>query len=619
MEQITHKSRCVGCKVCKESCPVDAICFKRDHEGFWYPTIDQNKCIDCKKCVEVCPANKTYVTSSESKEVYAAWNNDEVRRLNSTSGGIFFAIAKYIIAIGGYVVGAKYSKDFRQAYHTITNSLEGLNELMGSKYFQSDTEKIYKKIYFLLQENIPVLFCGAPCQVAALKSYLKIEYKHLFTMDFICYGINSQKAFAAFLDEREKEAKSKVKKVQLKNKIKGWQSLATYIEFENGKLYLKDREHDLWIQGYIKDNLYMRPSCFSCGLRNKNQADITVGDFWGIQRVSLDSLKKGVSAVICNTGKGKILFNSIKDDLTIKESDIETVIEGNPSLLYDPPKSENRDLFFRLIDILGFDKTVLLCRMKCQLNMQLGSLHTFKAVFQKSQRIVQRMRKEEFYETLQRQYDIQELDMPLFIKLNYLSDNVVREDGVYLIPFKNAVVNLHKSSRIIALKRNIEIGLTKLHKSQAETLLRMAENAVWLSEGGASLYYNTTTDICRSAVFKTGYFNVNAGCVIVCAKKISLGEDVMMGRNNIIYDSDHHQILDKEGRVINKGKEVVIEDKVWLTSNVHVLKGAHIGRDTIVASYTTITGKIEQGSMVAGGAKPRVLRDHAKWSREGVR
>ena len=47
MIDIKRKEECCGCNACGDICPRNAISFKTDEEGFWYPVIDNEKCIDC--------------------------------------------------------------------------------------------------------------------------------------------------------------------------------------------------------------------------------------------------------------------------------------------------------------------------------------------------------------------------------------------------------------------------------------------------------------------------------------------------------------------------------------------------------------------------------------------
>ena len=49
---IINESKCIGCKICVNICPVDAISMK-DGKAF----IDQETCIHCGKCLHICPVN----------------------------------------------------------------------------------------------------------------------------------------------------------------------------------------------------------------------------------------------------------------------------------------------------------------------------------------------------------------------------------------------------------------------------------------------------------------------------------------------------------------------------------------------------------------------------------
>ena len=99
---------------------------------------------------------------------------------------------------------------------------------------------------------------------------------------------------------------------------------------------------------------------------------------------------------------------------------------------------------------------------------------------------------------------------------------------------------------------------------------------------------------------------------------MTFGEDVMIGRNVIVYDSDSHKIKAKDGKCINQPKEVIIEDHVWLTSNICVLKGVTIGKDSLVTAQTLIRKDIPPKSIVSGGASGKVIGEASEWSRERI-
>ena len=164
------KLKCTGCKMCADVCAVNAITFDTDIQGFWYPKVNSS-CVKCGACVKKCIVERP-LKITPNRIGYAAYSKDDKIRRNSTSGGVYYELAHKILYEGGYLAGSVYSEDFYSAYHIISNNPKDLSRLMGSKYFQSDTEGIYSKVKQILDDNKEVLFTGTPCQVWALKEYL---------------------------------------------------------------------------------------------------------------------------------------------------------------------------------------------------------------------------------------------------------------------------------------------------------------------------------------------------------------------------------------------------------------------------------------------------------------
>jgi len=97
MIDIKQKKDCCGCNACGDVCAHQAITFKTDIEGFWYPEVDKDKCTDCHLCEKVCPIinikdlkKNDFETPSHT---YAAIHNNLKVRWDSTSGGAFSALA----------------------------------------------------------------------------------------------------------------------------------------------------------------------------------------------------------------------------------------------------------------------------------------------------------------------------------------------------------------------------------------------------------------------------------------------------------------------------------------------------------------------------------------------
>lgn len=352
------KEKCTGCSACVNICAENAIQMKIDKSGFMYPVF-QDQCIECGKCEEICK-NRLQIQKYNdiTPRVYAAWSRDKSNRFYSTSGGIFSEIAQSILERKGVVVGAGYNKD-KMVEHIMIRHKSEVDLLRQSKYVQSEIGNIYRNIQEKLDEKKWVMFCGTPCQVSGLKSYLDKYYDYLITVDFICRGVNSPKAYKAWLNEIENEQKSKVKKVWFKYKDVGWKESprCTRVDFENGKYEVYREENNTYMTGYLGPNLYIRPSCGVCDFKgDRRQSDITLADFWGIESKLDDN--EGTSMLLVNSKKGMDLFETIKQNIFYFERNLKEVLKGNVCFENSVNISKQSENFLEDLDIYRFSKAL---------------------------------------------------------------------------------------------------------------------------------------------------------------------------------------------------------------------------------------------------------------------
>lgn len=291
-------------------------------------------------------------------DTYAVWSKDNDIRYNSTSGGAFSEIAKVFLAEGGLIAGARYN-DNNLVEHAIVGTVEEIEELRQSKYMSSSLGDCYKKIKEELVKGKLLAFCGSPCQVAGLYSYLGREYDNLFTMDFICRGMNSPKAFRAWLDEIEEREGSQVTKVWFKYKEGGWKSSPrrTRLDFENGTHKVYENEKNLYMDGYLSSNLYIRPCCGNCKFKGvPRKSDITFADFWGIEKEYDDD--KGISMLLINSLKGEQYFEKIRNNMVVFQKSFDSIYTGNPMFLTSAVIPESGHDFLVDLDYMSFSQAV---------------------------------------------------------------------------------------------------------------------------------------------------------------------------------------------------------------------------------------------------------------------
>jgi len=352
-----EKKKCTGCKMCADVCPKDAITFKCDNEGFWYPEVDYDKCIKCKKCIKVCPTINRIIVKNEMK-AYACINKNKSIRLDSSSGGIFTLVAEQIIEENGVTFGAMFDGEF-EVIHSYVETKGELEKLRGSKYVQSNVDDTYSQAKGFLKEGRKVLFTGTPCQIGGLKSYLQKDYSNLFCIDIICHGVPSPKVWKKYIEFREKKSGSISQRIAFRRKNEGWKRYSVSFLFKNNTEYRKTLHQDLYMRAFLKD-VCLRPSCYACEFKSLHrQSDITLADFWGIQKMlpEMDD-DKGTSLIFVNSESGQSMLEQIKEKIIYTEVDVNQAIVYNPSAVKSIGYNPKRDDFFRELDQLDFDELV---------------------------------------------------------------------------------------------------------------------------------------------------------------------------------------------------------------------------------------------------------------------
>lgn len=313
-----------------------------DQEGFFYPEIDKDKCINCNKCKNIC---SNYNTSLGNEKVYVAINKNEKELEESSSGGMFYILAKYVIEKNGVVFGVEYDENLK-VRHNFYETLEECKRFQGSKYVRSDIKDSYRKVEEFLKDDRYVLFTGTPCQCNALKTYLVKEYEKLILCDIICHANPSQKVFDKYKNEIENSRDKKIKMIYFRTKDNGWRNQTPIIEYMDNE----KEEEKTFFSAFVKE-LINRPSCHSCVFASSNRVtDFSIGDFWGIEKVMPEVEDKdiGISLFMVNSKKASEVFDNVKEYIKYKEVDKDLAFLYNHNK--NVPMHRNREKFFNNLD-----------------------------------------------------------------------------------------------------------------------------------------------------------------------------------------------------------------------------------------------------------------------------
>lgn len=597
MINIRDKKDCCGCNACGDVCAHKAIKFITDNEGFWYPEVDMNLCTDCGLCEKVCPMlhlNEAKSYGQREPKVYGGYHKNIAIRFDSTSGGVFSALANAMYKQGGYVSGAVFNEDWSVSNY-ISNNKKDLSRLRSSKYVESNAEGLYKDIKSFLRNGEKVLACGSPCQMAALRTFLGKDYENLIIVDFLCRATNSPKAYRKYLDMLEEQYGGKITYIKAKNKDHGWRSLARKVVFDNGKIYYGEGHDDHYRRGYHL-NYFERPSCYECKFKGLPRiADITMADFWGIENIdkSLDG-NLGTSMVLINTDKGQRFFDSIKGKLEMREFDPQTAFRGNHSVIMgnccSEPKNYNREQMFMDMDIMRFDEVA-------------NKWWPLSTDNKSNKRINRTLIKRLIC------FGMRTIMHPIQVLRDYYWKFNSHTRGSVRI-LSNCAIDLRQGSLIDASKGTLNFGDKRNMKSKMETRLLLEENSKFIVNGARNIMYNSDIQVFKEATLTMGEGRCNSGLQIVCAEEITIGNNTFIGRDVWIRDNNggHH--------IIQTGytdrAPVHIGDYVWIGSNVQIMKGVTIGDGAVIASNSVVTTNIPSRTM-ASGNPAKVIAENITW------
>ena len=342
MITITDKHNCCGCSACVQACPKQCISFEEDEQGFRYPLVDKAICVDCGLCEKVCPV----LNAGEPRHplaVYAAINTNEEIRKESSSGGIFTALAEAVLDEGGVVFGARFNDQW-EVVHAYTESKEGLAPFRGSKYVQSRVGETYRQAKAFLQQGRKVMYTGTPCQIAGLKRYLGKEYDQLLTVDVVCHGVPSPLVWRDYLRDITANNLSQIASINFRDKSTGWKNFSVRISGQEGKDYVNESfRQNLFMQLFLR-NFCLRPSCHACAAKSgKSGSDITIADFWGMEDSNWND-NKGTSCIIAYKEYVSLLLSSFV--LKTEVSNIEIFSKMNPAYNKTFKYPDNYKLFW---------------------------------------------------------------------------------------------------------------------------------------------------------------------------------------------------------------------------------------------------------------------------------
>ena len=106
------------------------------------------------------------------------------------------------------------------------------------------------------------------------------------------------------------------------------------------------------------------------------------------------------------------------------------------------------------------------------------------------------------------------------------------------------------------------------------------------------------------AHIKIGHNTRIYGSCIHASKSIIIGENCLIAGNVNIIDRNGHELCmdnpEKRINTIDKSREIVIEDNVWIGANCLILPGSFISEGSVIMANSVVNSRFNNKSLIGG-------------------
>lgn len=259
--------------------------------------------------------------------IFAACNHSTITRENSSSGGVFYELSKWVINQGGVVIGAAYGNNAAVVQHIAVDNFQDLPRLQKSKYAPSSLSDSSVSEALQQADTRWVLFSGTPCQVKSIRQ--KYHGSKLLLVEVACHGVPKREVYQQYIKENQ------IAKIDFRcKKPDGWQGIE--IIHDDGRVCYEKTTENSFYRNY-SDGSILREFCHHCAAKHfSSGADFTLADFWGIEAFAPEMNDgKGASVVFLHTGLAKKLWLEVSSQFNQKKISFYEATHWNPCIYRD--------------------------------------------------------------------------------------------------------------------------------------------------------------------------------------------------------------------------------------------------------------------------------------------
>lgn len=193
--------------------------------------------------------------------------------------------------------------------------------------------------------------------------------------------------------------------------------------------------------------------------------------------------------------------------------------------------------------------------------------------------------------------------------------------------FKNAIkfpIIVSYDTRLNGLNgkvilNEIKTGIVKIGFGKVGIFDRKHSYSIWdvsgkiIFTGKANIGHGSKITVAPSGVLKIGNdFRISAESAIHCSKYIEFGNNNLLSWEILVLDTDFHIIKNREGKIVNPDKAILLGDNNWIGCKSTILKGTTLGDGNVVAANTVLSSENMFNNKVISN-EGKIIKSNITW------
>lgn len=211
------------------------------------------------------------------------------------------------------------------------------------------------------------------------------------------------------------------------------------------------------------------------------------------------------------------------------------------------------------------------------------------------------------------------IDFPKSLYINYKCLPMCQAKKMPIKAKWNIKIGKIERNSIEIKSKKVVRGMIKLGYNGAKFVSK--DNMYFTIKNGGKILFDGETTIAEglniivdAGIVEFGKnFYANRNLQIQCEKSIRFLDNNLFGWNVKVRDTDGHAIV-YNNQKNDYRQEIIIDEHVWVASDVTILKGTYIPSNSVVACNSLVCGlKQQEKGCIIGGIPAKKIRENINW------